>query len=147
MLCMGRPVDRHGNVQIRADIPKMDRKWVDQIPLVVYIPAKEEPDELDQVEGGLPEPTQHTYPPESTNQPDQALSTEPQVNPETVRQVLNGEPGTPPTDQPSDRRRRRGRFLFLRRKPSPPQSGRQADAEQSRMLGPAIHRIARERRP
>ncbi|KAG9018804.1 hypothetical protein FRB90_009455 [Tulasnella sp. 427] len=41
MLCLGRPVDRHGNVIVRAEIPKMEQSLIDKIPLVVFIPPTE----------------------------------------------------------------------------------------------------------
>ncbi|KAG8963060.1 hypothetical protein FRC05_004942 [Tulasnella sp. 425] len=41
MLCLGRPVDRHGNVIVRAEIPKIEQSLIDKIPLVVFIPPIE----------------------------------------------------------------------------------------------------------
>ncbi|KAG8901750.1 hypothetical protein FRB99_005119 [Tulasnella sp. 403] len=45
MLCLGRRVDANGNPQIHAEIPKMDKRLLEFIPLKIYIPSKEEPAE------------------------------------------------------------------------------------------------------
>lgn len=56
MLCLGRPVDRHGNVIVRAEIPRMEQSLIEKIPLVVYIPPQE-PEAKSQAElNGASEP-------------------------------------------------------------------------------------------
>ncbi|KAG9043587.1 hypothetical protein FS837_009376 [Tulasnella sp. UAMH 9824] len=56
MLCLGRPVDRHGNVIVRAEIPRMEQSLIEKIPLVVYIPPQEPETKSQEKPDGASEP-------------------------------------------------------------------------------------------
>ncbi|KAG8919974.1 hypothetical protein FRC01_001006 [Tulasnella sp. 417] len=56
MLCLGRPVDRHGNVIVRPEIPSMDQSLIDKIPLVVFVPPLEPEAKLEDKSAGASEP-------------------------------------------------------------------------------------------
>ncbi|KAG9036307.1 hypothetical protein FS837_001705 [Tulasnella sp. UAMH 9824] len=56
MLCLGRPVDRHGNVIVRPEIPRMEQSLIEKIPLVVYIPPKEPETKPQEKSDGASEP-------------------------------------------------------------------------------------------
>ncbi|KAG8921454.1 hypothetical protein FRC01_000246 [Tulasnella sp. 417] len=56
MLCLGRPVDRHGNVIVRPEIPSMDQNLIDKIPLVVFVPPPEPETKPEDKPGGASEP-------------------------------------------------------------------------------------------
>lgn len=55
MLCMGRHVDCYGNVRMPREIPTMDPNWIENIPLVVYVPPKSEDAENDESHDALEE--------------------------------------------------------------------------------------------
>lgn len=130
MLCLGRGGYDRGNPTIRAEIPKLDQKWVDLIPLVVYIPPKSEgvDDDEDETETPTPTPT-HTYPPKApTEAPVPAVeqSQQPVASSSSTSSIAATHP-----DSGSRRSRRRGRFLFLRRKAGPSSSSAAVDAASS----------------
>ncbi|KAG8857998.1 hypothetical protein FRB96_005489 [Tulasnella sp. 330] len=117
MLCLGRQYDR-GNPTIRAEIPKLDQKWVDQIPLVVYIPPKSEgvndDDEVDETETPIPV---HTYPPKAPEAPAFAA-----VEKSQPIASSSTSPITATNPDSVSKRSGKGRLLFLRRKAEPPSS-------------------------
>ncbi|KAG8945904.1 hypothetical protein FRC00_009877, partial [Tulasnella sp. 408] len=74
MLCLGRPVDRHGNVIVRAEIPRMEQSLIEKIPLVVYIPPQEPETKSQEKPDGASEPRESGRK-DSENPPD-ATATE-----------------------------------------------------------------------
>ncbi|KDQ21404.1 hypothetical protein BOTBODRAFT_618452 [Botryobasidium botryosum FD-172 SS1] len=100
LLCMGRRPITYGTLTgatpypINPDIPKMPKRMVDRIPLVYYIPAREEEEPVQRpAEAHLRE--EHSYPPTSTS----ATA-----------------PPAASSSTPAPKPRRRGRFAFLRPK-------------------------------
>ncbi|KAG9034831.1 hypothetical protein FRB95_012524 [Tulasnella sp. JGI-2019a] len=119
MLCLGREYDR-GNPTIRAEIPKLDQKWVDQIPLVVYIPPKsDEVDDEDGEEGKEATTPAHTYPPKAP-EASAAGPSEPVASSSSSNAIATPEAGP--------KRVGKGRFLFLRRKPAGEATSSSTDA-------------------
>ena len=101
MLCLGRPLDSRGNPQIRAEIPKLDQKHVNMIPLVVFIPEEDSTVEEEKQE-------EHTYPPQTPSQNEPSASSD-------ATQVT-----TPaPAGETSAPKAKKPRFRFLRRKTKP----------------------------
>jgi hypothetical protein len=114
MICLGRPLDGRGNLQIRAEIPKIDQKYVDSIPLVVFIP-EEEPNEGEEKKED--NDNEHTYPPKPVDEK-AAGSSKPIPTP------------TPAPEQQATEKPRKGRFRFLRRKTKQPETQSEPKAEE-----------------
>lgn len=115
LLSLGRPLHRNENGRIRPEIPRLEPKWVDGIPLVVYDPPLDSEAEDDNDDKNGAQDASTTSAPESTfptslsrrvrrfyffAQKNKLKKVEPPPNTGTSTQVSNEDPRFEPVEFP-----------------------------------------------